>query len=88
MKQQIKEQEIQVQVVERTQEIVLQEQEILRKEKSLEAKIRAPAEAEKFRLETIAEAEKVSTYVNVHYYTYVIMRASFVTTSNDDLDHQ
>jgi len=58
MKQQIKEQEIQVQVVERTQEIVLQEQEILRKEKSLEAKIRAPAEAEKFRLETIAEAEK------------------------------
>ena len=65
MKQQIKEQEIQVQVVERTQEIVLQEQEILRKEKSLEAKIRAPAEAEKFRLETIAEAEKVCDIVNV-----------------------
>ena len=66
MKQQIKEQEVQVQVVERTQEILLQEQEILRKEKSLEAKIRAPAEAEKFRLETIAEAEKVCEYRKVY----------------------
>ena len=74
MKQQIKEQEIQVQVVERTQEIVLQEQEILRKEKSLEAKIRAPAEAEKFRLETIAEAEKVSTWG--------ILFSSFLTSLN------
>lgn len=54
----IKEEEMQVKVVERQQNISIQEQEILRKEKELESKIRAPAEAEKYRLEKIAEAEK------------------------------
>ena len=60
MQQQIKEQETQVKIIERTQEICLQEQEIQRKEKELESKVRQPAEAEKFKLETIAEANKVS----------------------------
>ena len=59
MKQQIKEHETQVKVIERMQEIAVQEQEIQRKEKSLESKVRAPAEAEKYRLEKIAEADKV-----------------------------
>lgn len=45
-------------VVERTQQISLMEQELLRKERSLDATIRRPAEAEKYRLEKIAEAEK------------------------------
>jgi flotillin len=58
MQQQIKEQETQVMVIERMQEIELQEQEIQRKEKELESKIRRPAEAEKYRLETIAEANR------------------------------
>merc|ERR1719357_1394008 len=57
----IKEEEMQVKVVERQQNISIQEQEILRKEKELESKIRAPAEAEKYRLEKIAEAEKART---------------------------
>merc|ERR1712168_349878 len=35
-----------------------QEQEIMRKEKELDSKVKKPAEAEKFRLEKIAEAEK------------------------------
>merc|ERR1712029_800153 len=35
-----------------------EEQEIQRKEKELDSKIRKPAEAEKFKLETIAEAQK------------------------------
>eukprot|EP00088_Acartia_fossae_P058150 TRINITY_DN6797_c0_g1_i11.p1 TRINITY_DN6797_c0_g1~~TRINITY_DN6797_c0_g1_i11.p1 ORF type:complete len:431 (-),score=146.39 TRINITY_DN6797_c0_g1_i11:676-1968(-) len=54
----IKEEEMQVKVVEREQNIRIQEQEIMRKEKELDSKIRKPAEAEKFRLEKIAEAEK------------------------------
>lgn len=49
---------MQVQVVERAQQIMLQEQEIIRKEKELEAKVRKPAEAERFRLEKLAEAER------------------------------
>lgn len=49
---------MQVKVVERQQNISIQEQEIMRKEKELDSKIRKPAEAEKYRLEKIAEAEK------------------------------
>lgn len=40
---------MQIQVVERKQQILVQEQEILRKEKELDAKVRRPAEAEKFK---------------------------------------
>ena len=58
MTQQIKEQETQVKVIERKQEIELADQEIFRKEKELESKIEKPAEAEKFRLEKIAEAHR------------------------------
>ncbi len=47
-----------MQVIERTQEINIQEQEIMRREKELDSSIRRPAEAEKFRLEKIAEATR------------------------------
>ncbi|GLD63821.1 flotillin-1-like protein [Lates japonicus] len=57
-KQRIEEEKMQVQVVERTQQITLQEQEIIRKEKELEAKVKKPAEAEKYRLERLAEAQR------------------------------
>merc|ERR1712055_1124499 len=40
------------------QNINIQEQEIKRKEKELDSKVRKPAEAEKYRLEKIAEAER------------------------------
>ncbi|KAJ8922360.1 hypothetical protein NQ315_004303 [Exocentrus adspersus] len=55
-KQRIKEEQMQIKVVERTQQIAVQEQEIARRERELEATIRRPAEAEKYRLEKIAEA--------------------------------
>ena len=54
----IKEQEEQVKVVEKTQQIEIQEQEKFRKEKELDSKVRKPAEAEKYRLEKIAAAKK------------------------------
>merc|ERR1712066_94816 len=50
---------MQVKVVERQQNIAIQEQEILRREKELESKVRKPAEAHKFQLEKIAEAERM-----------------------------
>lgn len=40
---------MQITVVERTQEITVQEQEMLRKERELESTVRRPAEAEKYR---------------------------------------
>ncbi|XP_055837067.1 flotillin-1 isoform X2 [Episyrphus balteatus] len=57
-KQRIKEEQMQVKVIERTQEIAVQDQEIQRRERELEATVRRPAEAEKYRLEKIAEANK------------------------------
>ncbi|CAH0392217.1 unnamed protein product [Bemisia tabaci] len=57
-KQRIKEEQMQISVVERTQEIAVQDQEIQRKERELEATIRRPAEAEKYRLEKLAEANR------------------------------
>ena len=58
MQQKIREQETEVRVVERRQQIEIAEQEILRREKELDSKIRKPAEAEKYRLEKIAEANR------------------------------
>jgi len=55
----IKEEEMQVKVVERQQNIAIQEQEIMRKEKELDSKVRKPAEAEKYKLERLAEAERL-----------------------------
>ncbi|XP_059483288.1 flotillin-1-like isoform X2 [Neocloeon triangulifer] len=57
-KQMIKEEEMQIKVVERTQEIAVQDQEMMRRERELEATIRRPAEAEKYRLEKLAEANR------------------------------
>ena len=56
--QDIREQELQVEVVERTKQIEVEQQEIARRERELEAGVKRPAEAERFRLETIAAGEK------------------------------
>lgn len=57
-KQRIEEEKMQILVVERTQQIMLQEQEITRREKELEAKVKKPAEAERYRLEKLAGAQR------------------------------
>ena len=57
-KQRIKEEQMQIRVIERGQEIQVQEQEIIRKERELDATVRKPAEAEKYRLEKMAEANR------------------------------
>jgi flotillin len=57
-RQMIKDEEMQVKVIERTQQIQLQEQEITRRERELEAKVRKPAEAEKYKMEKLAEADR------------------------------
>ena len=57
-RQEIRQQEVQIEVVERTKQIEIEQQEILRRERELEAGVKRPAEAERFRLETIAAGEK------------------------------
>lgn len=48
-KQRIMEEQMQVKVVERSQEIAVQEQEMTRRERELDSTVRRPADAEKFR---------------------------------------
>jgi len=57
-KQQVKNEEMKIKIVERTRQIELQEQEILRREKELQATVMKPAEAERYKLEKLADAEK------------------------------
>jgi len=54
--QQVKAQEIQVQVVEKEKGIDVQEMEIKRREKELDAQVKKPAEAERYKVETLAKA--------------------------------
>eukprot|EP00090_Calanus_glacialis_P015378 TRINITY_DN2426_c0_g1_i2.p1 TRINITY_DN2426_c0_g1~~TRINITY_DN2426_c0_g1_i2.p1 ORF type:complete len:439 (+),score=136.16 TRINITY_DN2426_c0_g1_i2:159-1475(+) len=57
-KQRIKEENMQIKVIERTQEICIQSQEILRRERELDSSVRRPAEADKYKLEKLAEAHR------------------------------
>ncbi|KAF8563661.1 Flotillin-2, partial [Paragonimus westermani] len=58
-RQQIKEEEMQIILLERTQQIKVEELENLRQEHHLDATVRKPAEAERFRLERLAEADRL-----------------------------
>jgi len=59
--QQVKEQEVQIEVVAKKKQIEVQEQEVARKERELMATVQKPAEAERYRVQTLAEAEKFKT---------------------------
>jgi flotillin len=60
-RQQITAEKVQVEVVEKTKQIEVQQQEAMRKERELEATVRKPAEAEQYRIETLAKAKKFQT---------------------------
>lgn len=54
----IREQEMQVEVIERQKQIEVQQQEVYRKEQKLEATVRRPANAERDQLETVAAGNR------------------------------
>merc|ERR1719283_449698 len=58
IQQRIRNEEIQIQVVERRKQIEIEEQEIKRKEKELIATVKLPAEAEGYKVQTIAEGNR------------------------------
>src|SRR3982751_378399 len=54
----VKAEEVQVSIIEKQKQIELQQQEILRKQRELEAIVQKPADAERYRVETLANATK------------------------------
>src|SRR5580658_8390929 len=54
----VKAEEVQVQIIEKQKQIELQQQEILRRQRELEANVQKPADAERYRVETLANAKK------------------------------
>ena len=54
----VKAEEIQVSIIEKQKQIELQQQEIMRKQRELEANVQKPADAERYKVETLAAATK------------------------------
>ena len=54
----VKAEEVQVSIVEKQKQIELQQQEILRRQRELEATVQKPADAERYKVETLANATK------------------------------
>jgi flotillin len=54
----VKAEEVQVSIVEKQKQIELQQQEIMRRQKELEANVQKPADAERYKVETLASARK------------------------------
>jgi flotillin len=54
----VKAEEVQVNIIEKQKQIELQQQEILRKQRELEATVQKPADAERYKVETLANAKK------------------------------
>lgn len=61
VQQKIRMEEVEIEVVERRKQIEIQEQEVLRREKELVAQENRPAEADRFKIETIAEGDSAVT---------------------------
>jgi len=58
IQQNIRNEEIQIEVVERRKQIEIEEQEIKRKEKELVATVQLPADAQAYKVQTVAEGER------------------------------
>lgn len=58
IKQRIRNEEIQIEVVERRKQIEVEEQEVRRKEHELQSTVRLPAEAEYYKMGKVAEGKR------------------------------
>lgn len=56
--QRIKEEKMNIEIVDRMNQIEIQEKEIERRQRELESRVKAPADAEKYKCEILAEANK------------------------------
>ncbi|XP_064612370.1 flotillin-2-like [Liolophura sinensis] len=63
-RQKIRNEDVEIEVVERRKQIDIEEKEILRKEKELMATVKLPAESQAYKVETIAEGQRTQTVEN------------------------
>lgn len=61
LRQAIVSEQMEIEVVVRTKQIEVEDQEVLRKEKELVATVNRPAEAEQYKIETLAEGRRTAT---------------------------
>ena len=54
--------------MERRKAIEVEEKEITRKEKELMATVKSPAEAESYKVETIAQGKRFEKPINIYHY--------------------
>lgn len=71
IRQKIRNEEIQIEVVERRKQIEIEEQEVQRKERELNSTVRLPAEAESYRVQMIAEGKRWITIFLLAFHTQV-----------------
>ena len=57
-RQKIRSEEIEIDIVERRKQIDIEEKEIMRKERELSSTVKLPAEAESYKVETLAEGQR------------------------------
>ncbi|MBN3282720.1 FLOT2 protein, partial [Polyodon spathula] len=62
--QKIRQEEMEIEVVQRKKQITIEEKEISRTEKELIAMVKRPAEAEAYKMQQLAEGEKIPTDLN------------------------
>ncbi|MBN3308357.1 FLOT2 protein, partial [Amia calva] len=62
--QQIRQEEIEIEVVQRKKQITIEEKEISRTEKELIATVKRPAEAEAYKIKQLAEGQKIKKVLN------------------------
>jgi len=72
VQQDVEREALQVEIVKKQKEIEIQEQEALRKEKELEATVKKPAEAERYKTEVEAEAARVRRLKEAEAQSYAI----------------
>lgn len=58
IRQKIRNEEIQIEIVERRKQIEVEAKEVMRKELELKSTVRLPAEAESYKMEALAEAKR------------------------------
>mgnify|MGYP005838870995 CR=1 FL=1 len=72
IEQDVQKEAMQVEIIKKQKQIEFQEQETLRREKELEATVRKPAEADKYKTEMDAEAARVKKLKEVEAQSYAI----------------
>lgn len=71
-KQQVTEQEMQIQIIERQKQIELEEKEILRREKQYDSEVKKKADADRYAVEQAAIAEKAKQFADADANKYRI----------------